>query len=552
MKTMKLDDFQKYIKPKKEVKTNNKVWVYTRVSSKEQFNLNGSLDTQKQKSIEYAQEKNLDIVKYFGGTYESAKGDFTRKEFKKLIDEIRRTKNKPFAILIYKINRFSRSGGEAQGLVHELVYKHGVHLIETLSEKNTLTERGCLEILDLLKKAKEDNLDRLEITIPGMQKALRNGKKLGSTPRGYDHYGPKVKKYEFVRPVQQILLNEEGKILRQAWILKKTGTPDNLIIQHLKTLGMIISKQTLSSMWRNPFYCGILVNSMINEPVMGNWEPIVSMEDFKHINDVLEGKGLSGYTQIKNDENRPLQSYLFCGICGGKMTGYKSSQKNIHYYKCQTKGCGCKDMNALTGKKTITKGLNLLFEELLEKITLKGELIPHFKKQIRSILEMSEKHKVEQRKKVESEIKYQTSQLNSLLNKFLDDLIDNTIYQSKKMEIDNKLSELNQKLQELNVDLSNLDNKLDKAVKILGNISKIWGYGSIGVKQKIQNLIFPNGIVIDPKNREYRTSNIQVIFQIILDLTRDTEGQKKDSPINLTDESSLVAGTRLERAAFGL
>ena len=42
----------------------------------------------------------------------------------------------------------------------------------------------------------------------------------------------------------------------------------------------------------------------------------------------------------------------------------------------------------------------------------------------------------------------------------------------------------------------------------------------------------------------YRTSNIQVIFQLILDLTRDKEGQKKDSPINLTDESSLVAGTR--------
>ena len=50
----------------------------------------------------------------------------------------------------------------------------------------------------------------------------------------------------------------------------------------------------------------------------------------------------------------------------------------------------------------------------------------------------------------------------------------------------------------------------------------------------------------------YRTSNIQVVFQLILDLTRDTEGQKKDSPINLTDESSLVAGTRLERATFGL
>ena len=33
---------------------------------------------------------------------------------------------------------------------------------------------------------------------------------------------------------------------------------------------------------------------------------------------------------------------------------------------------------------------------------------------------------------------------------------------------------------------------------------------------------------------------------------KDTEGQKKDSPIKNTDESSLVAGTRLERATFGL
>ena len=31
-------------------------------------------------------------------------------------------------------------------------------------------------------------------------------------------------------------------------------------------------------------------------------------------------------------------------------------------------------------------------------------------------------------------------------------------------------------------------------------------------------------------------------FSINPHLTKDTEGQKKDSPINLTDESSLVAG----------
>ena len=549
---MKLDYFNKRIKTKQEVKTSNKVWVYTRVSSIGQYNLNGSLDTQLEVSRQYAINNNLNVVNTFGGTYESAKDDFTREEFKRLIENIRKAKEKPLAILVYKINRFSRSGGGGIGLLHELVNQYGVHLIETISGKSTFTERGFLEILDLLRKAKEDNLDRLDITIPGMKKTLKNGNKVGSTPRGYDHYGPKVKDLRFISRNQEIKINDEGKILRQAWILKKTGTPDYIIIKELESLGMKITKQRLSKMWRNPFYCGILVNSLIEVAVKGNWEPLVSVQDFMYINDILDGKGQTGYKQVKIDENRPLQGCLYCGVCGGKMTGYKVSKKNIHYYKCQTNGCTCKDLNALTGQKTITKGLNLLFEELLETITLKKEFIPLFIKQVRSILEMSEIHKVEKRNKIESEIKKHESLIISVEDKFINDLIDPELYQRKKNEINEILNDLRQKREKLNIDLSNLNSKLEKAVEILGNISKIWSSGSIGVKQKIQNLIFPDGIFISPKNREYRTSNIQVIFQLILDLTRDSEGQKKDSPINLTDESSLVAGTGLEPVTFGL
>ena len=37
-----------------------------------------------------------------------------------------------------------------------------------------------------------------------------------------------------------------------------------------------------------------------------------------------------------------------------------------------------------------------------------------------------------------------------------------------------------------------------------------------------------------------------------VDLIKDKEGQKKDSPIKNTDESTLVAGTGLEPVTFGL
>ena len=46
-------------------------------------------------------------------------------------------------------------------------------------------------------------------------------------------------------------------------------------------------------------------------------------------------------------------------------------------------------------------------------------------------------------------------------------------------------------------------------------------------------------------NNGYRQDNIELNFlenkfSYIVDLTKDTEGQKKDSPIKNTDESSLV------------
>ena len=46
--------------------------------------------------------------------------------------------------------------------------------------------------------------------------------------------------------------------------------------------------------------------------------------------------------------------------------------------------------------------------------------------------------------------------------------------------------------------------------------------------------------MIDPVSRQYRTCKIQSLFSYIVDMTKDTEGQKKDPPIKNTDESSLV------------
>ena len=44
---------------------------------------------------------------------------------------------------------------------------------------------------------KKENSNRLKVTIPGLIAFIKKGNWLGKAPRGYDHYGKRVKKLEF-------------------------------------------------------------------------------------------------------------------------------------------------------------------------------------------------------------------------------------------------------------------------------------------------------------------------------------------------------------------
>jgi hypothetical protein len=56
-----------------------------------------------------------------------------------------------------------------------------------------------------------------------------------------------------------------------------------------------------------------------------------------------------------------------------------------------------------------------------------------------------------------------------------------------------------------------------------------------------QNIVFPEGLVLDTEKRRYLTSRVNGLFLL-----------KEKLPIKNDEESSLVAGAGLEPAAFGL
>ena len=547
-----LNYFKKYSSYTEEINDNKNVWLYSRVSSKSQFDTNSSIDNQTRTASLYAAEKQLSITEIFGGTYESAKGDFTRKEFKRLISEVKKAKNKPYAIMIYKMSRFSRTGANAIGLVSELINVHKVHLIEVCSGKDTTTPRGELEIIESLQYARKENIERLEITIPGLTSYVRNGNWLGTAPRGYDHYGPRVKNAEFISGNQRLEINEEGKLIKKAWKWKAQGIADYEIRKKLDSHGFKISKQSMSAMWRNPFYCGIQTNKLLKGDIVeGNWKPLVSREDFQKINEILDGKTNTGYAQSKINDGRPLQSHLHCGLCGTKMTGYKAKKK-YDYYKCQNKSCICKDLNANSSSKSIKSGLNDLFEDYLSQFTLDSKHVEAFKAQMKLTISDRNKESIELETSLNNQLENLNKKLDGLERKYALEGLDVKLYQKFRDEIENEKGEKIREKANLSLKISNLDKKIEKCSKVTQNISKYWKSSSTDIKIRIQKLVFPSGIVIDPKKRQYRTSEINSVFSLISSISKDSEDKIKNPSTNNVDGSSLVAGTGLEPVTFGL
>jgi site-specific DNA recombinase len=534
----------------KKIANNKDVLVYTRVSSKDQEK-NMSLDTQLDQARAFARAHGFTVCDTFGGTYESASGDFTRKEFNRLLDFIKNTKRKPYAILLNTINRFSRTGGGGVSLATELVEKMKVHLIDVSTGNSTETEQGKLLIYHDLLKARQENIDRLKHTIPGMMRHIKNGYWLGNAPKGYDQFGPKVKDIRFYAKEQRIVLNDEGKLLKKAWQWKLQGEKDFMIRQRLESLGLKISKQMLSDIWRNTFYCGVSNHRMLDGVVTrGKWEKMVSEQDFLMVQEILKGNNF-GYKHEKANPFRPLTAFVTCSCCGNKLTGYQVKKKGLHYYKCQ--GCNGGSINALSTPKSKAKGANDLFVEHLQQFELSDAFIAAFKEQTKLTYDLLSGEAKEDNALLQKELDKVESDLKTLKrNKMMDKETDLEIYEEMKSEFEGKIAVLKQKMGDGPNELSNLDKYISQSVEIAKNLSKHWVSSGVDMKKRLQELVFPQGLVLDIKNRQYLTKDVNSIFEFSSRISRLAEGEKENGSEKNPEPSSVVAGAGLEPTTFGL
>ena len=517
----------KQFKKNKEVQTDTdqikEAWFYPRVSSKNQFDNNESIENQSEVSYTYAKKSGIVITKKFGGTYESASGDFTRKEFMRLINEVKRSRKRPKYILIYIMSRFSRTGGNAIALANMLVEDMGVHLIETSSGLSTETDLGKMSIYQKLIEARKEILSKLDSTIPGMKSALLGGKWLGATPKGYTKFGPKVVDEARFAPHTRIEINEDGKLLKLAWKWKVQGERDFDIIKKLNAKGLDISNKRLPEIWRNPFYAGMIVHNLIDNIVQGNWEAMVSKKNFLKINKLLNENNhiKKGYNKERDEDLRPLNGDLICGECSATLTSYKIKKKakttgreyNIHYYKCYK--CRLVTANANSSANSKTEGLHNQFADILKSFKIEKKYQELLKQYLIKIIDnRSEdiKKEIKEDKKKATELK---KELETIEERFAYGKIPEHLYQKFSGKLEMQIIKLEEKISNGKYSTSNQSENIEKIIKSIQNLDKLWLKGTFQFKKSLQKAVFPRGMVVKADNKRVLTDNINEIFLII-------------------------------------
>ncbi|WP_425595425.1 recombinase family protein [Salegentibacter mishustinae] len=553
MNLNKYNRFKKAGKIQEYNARNKDLWMYTRVSSKEQTKKKYSIEGQRSSIKSYAREHDYQIVKEHGGTYESAKGDLTRKEFTQLLDSVKRAKKKPFAIAIKFISRFSRSGGGAIGLVEELINNVGVHLIETSTGLTTELEKDRLEIYNKLLDSKRENMVRLERTLPAMKEFLEEGYCLGRAPRGYTLYGERVSNFSNRIEGQKLVINAEGRILKKAWNWKAEGMSDvDIRYKLLDKFHFKITKQNLSAMWRKPFYVGVNTNAMLDSPVRGRWPALVSEDIWDQVQKRLDkAKRKSGYDIAPVSEHRPLTGFIYCSQCGAAITSYIAKKKQVHYYKCQHGKGG--NMNAYTTPRSLKPGVNNSFIDFLSNFELGDVEKELLKTQIKLLTQEHEEEKRSCSERLGKELVKMQNKLDKVNEKYLlSDDVNETAFNKVKEKLEKEIDQIKEKLDDTPKNLSNQVNFIDKALDFCQNISVHWSSGDIHQKLKIQKTLFPEGLIINPETRQYRTKKMNRLISAIEDIARDSEEKDNKKSHLKGGLSSTVAGTGLEPVTFGL
>lgn len=253
-----------------------KAAIYTRVSTEDQAKEGFSLDAQLDKLRSYCKARDWIIAgEYIDEGYSGRKT--RRPAYTKMMEEISNWD----VLLVIKMDRIHRNSKNFMFMMEDL-NKKGKEFVSMMESLDTSTAMGRF-VMDIIQRIAQLESEQIgERVYIGMeQKAKTNGGVLGfNIPYGYNYTNGKLEINKDEAPtVQQIYSwylsgKSIGKITK---MLNEVNLPTKK--------GGYWAKKTISTMLKNPVYCGFLHwEEYVNK---SDHSPIISSHDFNEVQKVL-------------------------------------------------------------------------------------------------------------------------------------------------------------------------------------------------------------------------------------------------------------------------
>ena len=484
--------------------------LWTRVSTERQEEHNCSLETQERICREYAANHGITIKKQYGGTHESAKTE--GQLYRKMIAEVA-TDRDINVILVYSFDRFSRAGHEAI-MTKAYLKSKGVYVISATQPTDPDSCAGeFMENILFLFNQFENSLRR-DKAVTGMTACLQRGEWYGKAPLGYDH--------KKIGKTHVLTVNDDGRILKKAFLWKANeGMGDVEIVERLAAEGLRVDRKHLNKILHNPFYCGKITHNLWGDEVVdGKQEKLIDEATFNKIQGITH----AGYEHQEETEPFPLKRHIRCSDCGGYLTGYTVKSRGRDYYKCNKKGCKSNHS---------TERLHQLYCALLNTYSIPKQLVPILTKVLHKVFreynqERSDTRTLLLKNKSETEKK-----LTALKVRFGMGEIDRDIYNATSEHLNDQLTKIDKALQEAERDLSNEKKYIADVIAMSCKLGSLWQEGDFRTRQKLQNLVYPDGILYDKHLGSYRTENENEVFRIFRSISRPLRPERSALPTAL-------------------
>ena len=474
--------------------------VWTRVSTKYQEENGGSLKTQKEVCDEYAARNGYQILNYFGGKHESAKTPGAM--IQAMVKYVKHTPTVS-TILVSEFDRFSRLAWQAIKMRHEM-RALGIVVISAKYGLDTRTKEGMMMAQSTLSYAELDNQIRTDKFVSGKEQCIRDGAWVLKAPLGYYKVGKSRE--------AKCLLDDKGKLISKAFRWKLQGMAGVDIIRRLSAYGFTMSQQTLHRVLTKPFYAGKIIHKATGyELIDGNIEPAVSYADYLRVQDILSGR-TGKYVQAKQKPDLPLTKHVFCALDGTAFTSYTKHKlaggipKEYGYYKCNHAGCGT---------NVPAKQMHERFERLLQRFNLNPEVLSRFESLLRDSMKFYSEQAQQERTLLKKRMTETENAIQRLKVRLALGEIPSDVYEAGMKELQARKDTYTLEMEQWNEKLSNCSQMTPKIVATASNISSLWKSGSLEIKRRIQNLVFPEGLLWDKGISDYRTPKTSGFFDIM-------------------------------------